>query len=161
MTWTEWFHMTTSARDMRIKMLLSAYLLAWTCNRAIRILGEGTVAEKVRVLTKSEKGISVLWQELLQHRLGSAYKSIREIVEEGGNIEWKNVHFSSFVAFQRIARGFEFDVEEDTPHLKSRVMEIRVASKRIREYVESFGIDFDARINQRLVQQQINAAKGL
>lgn len=83
MSWTEWFHMVTSARDMRIKALLSAYLFMWTCNRAIRILGEGTVAEKVQVLTNSNKGISVIWKAQLQNRLGCAYRSIRNIVEDG------------------------------------------------------------------------------
>lgn len=155
MSWTEWFHMVTSARDMRIKALLSAYLFMWTCNRAIRILGEGTVAEKVQVLTNSNKGISVIWKAQLQNRLGCAYRSIRNIVEDGGNVEWKKVHFTSFVALQRIAHGFEFDVEDDTPHIKTRIMEIKVAAKRVRQYVESFGIDFDARINRQLIQRKI------
>lgn len=34
-------------------------------------------------------------------------------------------------------------------------MEIKVAAKRVRQYVESFGIDFDARINRQLIQRKI------
>lgn len=159
MTYDEIAGWADRATDLRLRFVVTAYLLRWTCNRALQILGEGRSEDKIRRLTETTN-LEVLWREMLENRLGVAYRSLREVVEIQSNVEFKDVMFGSFVAIQRMEHGFPIPVSENMRNARNKVKQIRVAAKRVREYVASFGIDFGAKINQRNVQTAIDRAQG-
>ena len=89
-----------------------------------------------------------LWKKMLSKRLGVHFKSLREVIEgDDKSLNFDLIRFAAFVTLHQIASGFDHFYSTDSKSTLRCIDYLVEASRRVKCYVESFGIGFDDRIS--------------
>jgi len=154
MNWNNELMKITALRDVQVKSIMATYFFMTTYNRALMILGDGTCRQKVHDLHSAAEGLAARWKRMLKLRLGSSYKDLASVVTQNG-VQWSRVNLGVLAVLDRMRYGFGLAINNGTNHAVGNVAHILIGAKRIKEYVEGFGIDFDVRINPTQIRRLI------
>ena len=158
-TWNDRVNLINSSSSLEVQFTFAAILFRATFIRALMILGPGKSGEKGRKIKEGLGEFTKLWRRMLSRRLGKQYLDLKAIVEGADHsLNWGEIRFAAFVTLYQITSGFDHFYVKDPKDTKAFVGNLVEASRRIKAYVESFGIGFDDRIRPTQINGVLRAA---
>ena len=158
-TWNDRVKLINSSNSLEVQFTFAAILFRATFIRALMVLSDGKNGEKSNKIKESQGKFTRLWRRMLSRRLGKKYLDLKAIVEGADHsLNWGEIRFAAFVTLYQIASGFDHFYVKHPKDTKVFIGKLVKASRRVKAYVESFGIGFDDRIRPAQIKKVLRAA---